>query len=119
MDGMYLVKLVYQILEMEERAESWSVDLFWSKEVLPKAGTFAWLDYKYIILTGEHQNRLEFYEPSRCVMCGEEEETTDHFLLNCKVAQECWEMVRKGLDWQAPRQPTLKKELISWPMRLK
>lgn len=90
-DGKYSVKLRYFFLDVRMRNEEWLVDLFWGKECLPKAGTFAWLAFRGRILTGERRKRLGFHGPSRCVMCEKAEETVDHLLLHCVIEASCWE----------------------------
>lgn len=98
-DGNYLVKLGYQYLEGGEESQSRIWDLFWSKECLPKAGAFAWLVVKGIILTGERRKRIGFMGPSICVMCSKSEESVDHLLLRCEVAQRCWFDLQEKLNW--------------------
>lgn len=102
------VKLGYQLMEgrVETRSKIWA--LFWSKECLLKASAFAWLVVKGGILTGERRKRLGFVGPSKCVMCNQSEESADHFLLTCEVAQKCWSELQRNLNWQGPLQCSLK-----------
>lgn len=58
------------------------------------------------------EERDGFIGPTKCVMCEEDEENADHFLLQCRVASECWDMLKSNLDWQGPLQNSLNKFLL-------
>ena len=34
-----------------------------------------------------------FFGPSRCVMCGEEEESINHLMVYCSFSKEVWEFI--------------------------
>ena len=51
--GKYSVKVWYEILDSRIDDSFDAGDLCWSKEILPKVGTFAWLAIQGRILTGE------------------------------------------------------------------
>ena len=46
-----------------------SKDLCWEKEILPKAGAFAWLAYNGRILIVERRRRLGIIGPTICPLC--------------------------------------------------
>ncbi|XP_059068951.1 uncharacterized protein LOC131859343 [Cryptomeria japonica] len=43
------------------------------------------------------------------------EESVDHLLLTCEVAQKCWSKLQRKLHWQGPLQCSLKEVFKSWP----
>ncbi|OUZ99353.1 Reverse transcriptase zinc-binding domain [Macleaya cordata] len=51
--------------------------------------------------------RRGFYFPNRCEMCGCCEETVDHLLLHCSVANEVWNFFLGAfsLRWWSPSSP--------------
>jgi hypothetical protein len=44
------------------------------------------------ILTGKNLRRRGWEGPSRCPLCCQEEETTDHLLLRCTYSKEVWHL---------------------------
>ena len=87
----------------------------WSKEILPKAGTFAWLAIQGKILIGDRRRKFGFQGPIKCVMCGKEKESANHLLLNCDIVAQCWRGLQGKLGWSGLWSPSLKAFFISWP----
>ena len=98
----YLVQLGYILLAEKNEETFTSKDLYWNKEILPKARAFAWLAYNSRILTAERLKRIGINGPSRCPLCEKNEETIDHLLVQCQYAKKCWDMVQFKLGWQGP-----------------
>ncbi|XP_059072398.1 uncharacterized protein LOC131873581, partial [Cryptomeria japonica] len=46
--------------------------------------------------------RLGFNGPFQCVMCKEKEESLDHLLLQCDIAQGVWKLLLRKLGWETP-----------------
>lgn len=114
-NGNYSVKVGYQLLDSDVEEAFWAKNLCWSKECLPKAGAFAWLAVKGRILSRERRKRLGLAGPTKCVLCDEAEESTDHLILHCKVASSCWDALRLKLGWKGPWQNTVKGVFEGWP----
>ena len=95
--GEYSVKLGYEILDsrMDDCFEAG--DLCCNKEILPKAGTFAWLAIQGRILTGERRRRFGYQGPTKYFMCGMAEENVDHLLVNCEMVAKCWSHLQEKL----------------------
>lgn len=115
LSGKYSVKLGYNLLAITGKESFSSKDLCWNKDVLPKAGAFAWLAYRGRILTVERLRRIGFVGPSRCPLCEHQEESLDHLLIQCHYASKCWDLVQFKLQWQGPRAQSLKEVFDGWP----
>ena len=92
--GSYSVKLGYNVLAEKNREIFTSKDLCWSKDILPKAGAFAWLAYNGRIFIVERLRKIGIIGPSRCPLCEQHEESVDHLLIQCQYARKCWDMVQ-------------------------
>ncbi|XP_059075157.1 uncharacterized protein LOC131875143 [Cryptomeria japonica] len=64
---------------------------------------------------GERRKRLGLVGSTKFSMCGEAEDDLDHLLLQCKIVQKCWYMVKGKLQWQGPLPNSLKDMFDSWP----
>ena len=91
--GNYLVKLGYNMLAETNEEIFTSKDLCQDKDILPKAGAFAWLAYNERILTMERLKSIGINGPSRCPLCEKNEETIDHLLVQCQYAKKWWDMM--------------------------
>lgn len=63
---------------------------------------FTWLVLKKRILRGDIPKRLGFNGPFQCIMCKEIDESLDHLLLYCKMAQGVWKFLLNKLGWEIP-----------------
>jgi hypothetical protein len=64
----------------------------WTPKSIPKIDMFVWTMAHRGILTGENLRRRGWEGPYRCPLCSQEEETTDHLLLNCIYSKEVWQL---------------------------
>ncbi|GLJ54364.1 hypothetical protein SUGI_1167300 [Cryptomeria japonica] len=78
--GKYKVNLGYEILRSRIRNVEWPSVLCWHKLVLPKAGAFLWTALHGRILTGDRLRTIGIVGSSVCLLCKENEETTNHLL---------------------------------------
>lgn len=78
------------------------LSLCWDKRCLPKAGLFAWLAIQNRILTSETFKKFGYEGPSRCPLCEKAEESSNHLLVTCDYAHNCWGWLRKQLIWYFP-----------------
>ena len=76
----------------------------WKIKAPPRAIVFGWLVLRKRILTMDNLRRRRKVVVNGCPMCLTEEETVDHLLLNCKVAQMLWRLVIDcfGCSWVLP-----------------
>ena len=63
----------------------------WTGGWWPKVSVFCWLVIKRCILTWDNLQIRGIYGPSRFCMCEENNETINHLLDECKVAESIWE----------------------------
>lgn len=66
-------------------------------------------------MTGERRKRLGFARPMKCVLCNKNEESVDHLLLNCDIAQQCWSMIQTKLEWYGPLLANIRQLFLGWP----
>ena len=115
--GTSSVKIGHQLLSNEVEEELWPTKLFWDKDCLPKAGSFAWLATKERILTDDRRHKFGFHGPSRCSLCEASQEDANHPLLNRTVAMEMWKMLQEKLGWQGLLPVTLRDLFFCWPCK--
>jgi hypothetical protein len=73
---------------------------------------FIWTVAHRGVLSGENLRRRGWEGPSRCPLCCQEEEMTDHLLLGCPYAREVWQLTL-GLGALAPSLPQETHSLLS------
>jgi hypothetical protein len=64
----------------------------WTSKSILKIDMFVWTLAHRSILIGENLRRRGWEGPSRCPLCIQEEETSDHLLLKCPFAKEVWNL---------------------------
>lgn len=64
--------------------------IFWKASCPPKFIHFAWLVYYNKNLTWENLRKRSWYGPSRCSLCGHEEETNIHMFIKCSSSLQIW-----------------------------
>ena len=77
----------------------------WSKPFIPKIDIFCQTLAHRSILSGENLKKRGMEGPSRCPLCKNEEETTDHLLPGCPFSKEVWNetmMLNLGVILQEP-----------------
>jgi hypothetical protein len=95
--GEFNLKEVRHYIEdqdQEDPTHQW--DKLWNSPQWPKIKIFQWLILHNRILTWENLRKRGFIGPSRCHLCEEKEETTNHLLDECTLTAEVWDWV-----WQA------------------
>jgi hypothetical protein len=85
----------------------WKV--IWSSKSILKIDIYVWTMTHRGILTSENLRRRAWEGPSRCPLCYQEEETTDHLLLSCIYSKEVWKLTL-GLH---PKTLVLTQEVIT------
>jgi hypothetical protein len=78
--------------DQEDSMHQW--DKLWNNPHWPKIKIFQWLILHNRILTWENLMKRCFIGPSRCHLCEEKEEITNHILDECPYTAEFW-------DWEA------------------
>lgn len=112
----YKVKDGYRILSLRKIDQNTRIFSFcYNFKGLQKACTFAWLPLKGIILKSERLKKLGIVENFNCVLCNKDLEITDHLLLNCEFANDCWKWLMEKLGWCAPFHSTIHATFESWP----
>lgn len=88
-----------QFRSNQSNYENWRLwPTIWKNECLPKIKFFSWTLLKGKILIAENLRKKCIHGPSMCVLCHEEEESTQHLFLNCVIAKHCWKQIISPLD---------------------
>ena len=76
----------------------------WRSKAPLKACFFAWAATKGKVPTEGFFKRRNFYEPSRCALCLEEEESVHHLLVHCRWVSLLWHLSLSimGVSWAQP-----------------
>jgi hypothetical protein len=86
-----------QMLEnVEEESILWYIDL-WTWKIPLKVKLFIWLILEQRILTWENLVKRGFLGPSRCVLCGKDEEIVYHLFVDCIFKKYIWSSILKDL----------------------
>jgi hypothetical protein len=80
--------------------------IFWYSEIwkwqLPlKIKLFVWLLLEKKILTWENLTKRGFEGPSRCVLCGINEENVNHLFVDCRFTKNIWFIIQKELKLES------------------
>ena len=63
----------------------------WTTGIWPKVSLFLWLFGHQRILTWDNLWKRNFHGPSKCPNCNTQEETLQHLLDSCSLANQLWE----------------------------
>lgn len=71
----------------------------------PKVAVFTWLVFRRACLTQERLQRRGFQICSRCLLCGQEVETNEHFFIHFKITTNLWQLFFciLGVSWVVPK----------------
>jgi hypothetical protein len=97
--GQVNAKQAYEVQMMENvevEPNYWYVEL-WTWQLPLKVKLFIWLMLEQRILTWENLVKRGIYGPSRCVLCGNDEETVYHLFVDCSFTKDIWFTIIKDL----------------------
>ena len=79
-----------------------------------KVGFFAWEAFWSKVLTLDQLKKRGRCLANRCFLCGEEEESIDHILIQCSKARVLWELLFTlfGVSWVLPY--SVRDTLCGW-----
>ncbi|XP_057841590.1 uncharacterized protein LOC131051202 [Cryptomeria japonica] len=116
---MYSSKLGYEVQRQRGSINTWPHKLSWNHKVLPKVRAFLWITLHNRILTGDTIKNIGISGPNRCVMCCAKEESTNHLLFCCPVAEYCWNWFLERINWVIAKNERLIDFILAWPNRQK
>eukprot|EP00253_Pinus_taeda_P035953 PITA_35953 len=115
--GSYSPSEAYKILHNRNAP----IDTIWSKiwelDSWPKVSHFLWLVGHKRILTWDKLRRRNFQGPSYCHNCKHNEETLQHLLDACPLANQLWEKVSFRCQRQCRKENDIINSLRQWPQR--
>jgi len=104
--GQYTPKQGYDIIIVDKKPEvtrSWW-DTLWKLKAPPCTRLLMWNILEDKIPTGSYLKRRAFMGPTRCVLCLQEEESTQHLFLTCSTSRGIWSQVlwalNMNMNWQ-------------------
>lgn len=83
-----------------DNLKSWWVSL-WKLNAPPRTRLLMWNILENKVPTGSLLKKRAFSGPSRCVMCLQAEESTQHLFLSCPTTRTIWAQVIQSLDLNA------------------
>lgn len=115
--GEFSVKFAYYLAKEENQREEASSSIevrnklwkaVWGVRVMPKIRNFAWRATNNALHVGVNlKKRLDSVDPI-CARCGEEEESIEHMLLECRHPQRLWYLSPLRLTTQQLRADSFK-----------
>ena len=91
--GTYSTREAYNILIKEHMVLDSLWSKIWDPSIWPKVSTFLWLLCHKKILTWDNLRKRNFYGPSICPNCKNEEETIEHLMYHCLLAHKLWKKI--------------------------
>ena len=112
-DENFSVQSFYSALKPRS-AVSFPQSIIWSPCVPTKVGFFGSEASWGKVLTLDRLKRRGWHLANRCFLCGVEEESIDHILINCTKARVLWELLFAlfGVLWVLPF--SVKDTLLDW-----
>ena len=112
-DGIFSVKSLYSSLA-SRRDVQFPYSNIWSTCVPTKVSFFAWEAYWGKVLTLDQLKKRGRSLANRCFLCGMEEESIDHILIQCSKARGLWELLFAlfGVTWVLPS--SVRDTLSGW-----
>ena len=86
----------------------------WSNPHWMKIKMFIWLVVHRKILTWENLRKRGFVRPSKCHLCGLQEETTNHLLNMCEFTSSIWNWVASIFNQIDRKENDIMKTLKTW-----
>lgn len=101
--GQVNAKQAYEVQLLEEVVEEptfWYTEL-WHWQLPLKFKLFIWLMLEHKILTWENLVKRGMFGPSRCVLCGNNEENVRHLFVDCSFTKDIWYTIQKDLNFES------------------
>ena len=116
-NGKYNVREGYKAILTAKKPKTVDIPLklCWDPSCLPKAGFFLWLAIQNRIPSMDRLYKSGIQGPSRCILCLHNSENVDHLLYLCPYAQNCWDWLRRKLEWSSPFPRSFSDLIWSWP----
>jgi hypothetical protein len=101
--GQVNAKQAYEVQLLEEvvvEPTYWYTEL-WQWQLPLKVKLFIWLMLEQKILTWENLVKRGIVGPSRCVLCGNNEENVRHLFVDCSFTKDIWYTIQKDLNFES------------------
>jgi hypothetical protein len=93
--GQVNAKQAYEVQCLDDHeviSNEWYLDL-WNWKMPLRIKLFCWLMFENRILTWDNLSKRGLIGPSRCVLCGEREESLNHLMVECLFTKEIWNSI--------------------------
>lgn len=91
--GNFTTKEAYNLLIGYQDGKDPMWGKIWTPVICPKISKFLWLLCHKRILTWDNLRKKSFHGPSRCPNCNQQEETIQHLMYTCRLANKLWEKI--------------------------
>eukprot|EP00253_Pinus_taeda_P017747 PITA_17747 len=88
--------------------------IFWKAKCPPKYIHFAWLVFYNKNLSWENLRKRSCHGPSRCSLCGNEEETNLHMFIKCPATLQIWYVLATNFDFSLTDFDSISAVFIWW-----
>jgi hypothetical protein len=99
--GQVNAKQAYEVQCLDDHeliSKEWFLDL-WNWQLPLRIQLFCWLMFENRILTWDNLSKRGLIGPSRCVLCGEREESLNHLMVDCLFTKEVWKSILNELSF--------------------
>lgn len=99
-DGKYSASSAYRSFFLG-RTLLFGAKNLWHAHAPPKVKFFFWVGLHGRLWTSERRKRHGLQQDASCVLCAQEDETSDHLLCSCMFAREVWHRLLHAVGWQS------------------
>ena len=102
--GSFNIKSFCNALQDRSKYSNFPSAAIWRSKAPPKICFLAWATAKEKVPTEDFLKRRNFYWPSKCALCLEEEESVHHLLVYCRWVSSLWHwgLSLMGVSWIKP-----------------
>ena len=112
--GTFTTREAYQIIIKDTSHKDKIWDKIWQPPIWPKVSTFLWLLSHNRILTWDNLRKRNFFGPSICLNCYQEEESALHLMQTCQLGRKLWEKVSFRCQREGRELGDIKGTLRNW-----
>lgn len=88
--------------------------IFWKASCPPKFIYFSWLVFYNKNLTWENLRKRSWHGPSRCPLCGNDEETNLHLFIKCTSSSRIWYALAHNFDFTLTAFDSIHAAIFWW-----
>ncbi|XP_030502674.2 uncharacterized protein LOC115717843 [Cannabis sativa] len=94
------IQHTYQLLFDNRERLSWSKNV-WDRLIIPKHKFILWLVFWGRLNTKERIGKYNTTIDLTCILCGQEEESSNHLFFECEYSRKCLKGIHSWLQWRS------------------